>query len=134
LEEGLVAGRPVEGGIGEDQIERAFCDEVPDVPSNEPQPLTRVPRRHGEHVLGIVDPDRLGGTKVLMEVTGQLAGAAAEVHDPHPRSGPDQSEEVVERLTPFPLELLIAIGAPRVAHGSNSSRPSTSPQIGVAPA
>src|SRR5438105_15873559 len=68
--------------------------------------------RRRQHRLGIVDTQRLSGAEVLVEHPSQLAGAATEIDDAHPRPAFDQSDEIKKRLLSFVFESLVLIGTP----------------------
>ena len=112
-----MARDPLQRRIGEhDVVGLARRRERLDGAGLEAQPFSGEGRRARDHRRRAVHADGLGRAEVPVELRGQLAGAAPQVHHPPTGHRPDQSEQVVERLSPLRLESLVLVRVPGVRH------------------
>src|SRR5712692_8817999 len=85
----------------------------------------RTRARRLEHLLRTIDADRLARPEALVQHARQLAGAAPEIDDAHAGRGMNQREQIVERLLPLALELVVLARIPGVDRGHGSKKTTT---------
>jgi hypothetical protein len=102
----------VDGGVREDEVPAPRGSG--DVAALEAEPSAGEGRRPRQHRLGAVDAQRLGGPEPLVGEPGELARAAAQVEDPHPRARADQAEKVEEGAGALVAEEGVLVRVPGV--------------------
>ena len=107
-----VIGRPVERGVGEDEIVFVIAGERADVAGREAQAVARVGRGLRQHRRRVVDAERLPRSEMAVERPRQLAGAAPEIDDAHPRPWLHQRHQIEEGLRPLVAKAAVLLGVP----------------------
>lgn len=127
-EQTRVVGHPVQGGVGEDDVDgpgRFPVLQVAPLEAHAPG-HGRVEARIGQrgpgslqHGVGVVHPDRLGRAQLAVQLDGQRPRTAAQVDGRTPRDGRQTGQQVVEGTAALGGEALVLLGVPhRRRHGA----------------